>query len=273
MDDVQIGPGDLAAGASDRPQDLLVDPPVEPQVRPVAEQLDVIDDRDVAFRLAVRPRLGTVDLHDKAEHAGIDGRARPAARSPRPHSGRDRVVGIHPEQPVAARVPQGFVAGRREIVAPGEMEQPPAERFHDPRRLVDRAGVDDDHLVDPGPDALQAGRQGPGRVAHDHAQREPRPLDVAPQPQSAPRLDFHGERPSLTRRAPMIAVPTPALLWMPIGQCGRVRLRPARRCFVRRAEIAGLSGTRRTISPGTAAGSRASAAATSTPLPTNVRPP
>ena len=182
MDDVEIGPGDLAAGRADRRQDLLVNPPVEPQVRPVAEQLDVIDDRHVGIGLAVLAAARTMDLHDEPQHVrrdlAIDQPAEPAAAL-----GRDRVVGVHPEQPVAARVPQRLVARGREIVAPGEMEQPAAERLDDPRRLVDRAGVDDHHLVDPGPDALQAGRQasGPSRGRSCRARAAADPASAKPQ--------------------------------------------------------------------------------------------
>ena len=74
-----------------------------------------------------------------------------------PALGRDRVVGIHPEQPVAGRVAQRFIAGGREIIAPWEVKELGAERLDDPWRLIDRAGVDDDHLVNPRPDALEAG--------------------------------------------------------------------------------------------------------------------
>ena len=68
VDDEEVGPGDLAAGAADGRQDLLVDAALEPQVGAVAEQLDVVHDRDV--RAAVVAGAGAVDLHDVAEHAG-----------------------------------------------------------------------------------------------------------------------------------------------------------------------------------------------------------
>ena len=52
MNDIQLGPAEFAAQAPDRRQDLLVDSPVKPQLRTVAEQLDVIDRRDVRLAIA-----------------------------------------------------------------------------------------------------------------------------------------------------------------------------------------------------------------------------
>ena len=88
-------------------------------------------------------------------------------------AGVDRVVRIHPEEPVATRVSQRLVPRRREVVAPGEVEQPGAIGLDDPWRFIGRAGVDDHHLINPRPDALQAGADGGRVVADDHAEREP----------------------------------------------------------------------------------------------------
>ena len=62
-----------------------MDPALEPQVRPVAEQLDVVDDRHV--QVAVVAAAGAVDLHRRSR--GRDGPASRSARSRslRPHSG------------------------------------------------------------------------------------------------------------------------------------------------------------------------------------------
>ena len=87
VDDVHVGPGHLAAGAADRRQDLLVDPPVEPQVGPVAEELDVIDDRHVELAVAVLAAARTVHLHRRSPAPSGRPGASTRSRSLRPHSG------------------------------------------------------------------------------------------------------------------------------------------------------------------------------------------
>ena len=194
MHHVDVGPGHLAPESADRRQDLLVDPPVEPHVGPVGEQLDVVDDRDVRVAVAGLASSRAVNLHHVPQHPRI-GMAVDQAAQPPPALGRDRVVGVHPEHPFPARMPERLVPRGGEIVAPGEMEEPSAVRLDDPRRLIDRAGIHDHHLVDPGADTLQAGRQRPGRVAHDHAERETGPRRDEPQAPSRSRFDHPFPRP------------------------------------------------------------------------------
>ena len=134
----------------------------------------MVHDGDVGIRIGVAIALasGTMNLHHIAQHFRVgfpfDQGAETSAAL-----GRDRIVRVHPEQPLPPGVPQRLVPGSRKVVAPGEVEQPPAIRLDDPGRVVHRARIDDDHLIDPGPDALEAGRERLRRVTDNHAQREP----------------------------------------------------------------------------------------------------
>ena len=123
VDHEYVGPRHLAVRPADGGQDLLVDPPFEPQVGPVAEELDVVDHRHVERSIVLAARA--VDLHDVTEdrriRAAVSQVTQPAAAIR-----GDGVVRIHPEEPLASSMAQRLVAGGREVVAPGEVEQPPA---------------------------------------------------------------------------------------------------------------------------------------------------
>ena len=195
---VQISPRHLTPEPPDGPQNLLVNPPVEPQLGMVAEELHVIDHGDLRVAIAFLPSTGAMHLHHIRQHRRVvlilDELPQTATAL-----GRNRVVGIHPEQPVTGRVPQRFVASGREIIAPGEVKKLAAERLDDSRCLIDRPGINDDHLVDPRPDALQAGWKSLRIVAHDHAERQFRPVQIQPQPQPAPGATSTANGPAPTR--------------------------------------------------------------------------
>ncbi len=146
----------------------------------------MIDGRDVEHRVAHVLPAGAMNLHDEGEHVRGD-RIVHQRRQLAATLGRNRVVGIHPEDPVAACMPQRLIARGREIVAPGEVEESPAEFLDDLRCVVNRPGVDDHHFIDPRTNARQASRQSPGGVAHDHAQGKTRPVAGALQSQAAAR--------------------------------------------------------------------------------------
>ncbi len=239
VDDEHVSPGRLAAGAADGRQDLLVDAAVEAQMRQVAEELDVVDDRHV--QVAVGAGAGAVDLHDVAQHGRsgiVVGQGAELVAILR----ADDVVGVHPEDPATASVPQRLVARGREAVAPREVEDARPQPRRDLGGFVGRAGVHDDHFIDPGPDAVQAGLDGLGVVADDHAQGE---LHVpGRQQQAAARGPAHGERAGGVRA------------WcagLGRGRCGRLGPRPP--LGLEERLVARIR------------------AAKSTPLPTNVRPP
>ena len=62
---MNVGPGDFPSGPANGREQLFVDSSFEPQVGPVADELDVVDDSHVES--AVIARSGTVYLHDVAQ--------------------------------------------------------------------------------------------------------------------------------------------------------------------------------------------------------------
>ena len=100
MNHVQRRPRHFAAGRPDRRQDLLVNAMVESQVGPVAEQLHMVDHRDVEIGLAVIAVAGTVNLHRESQNMRRDV-AIGQGTQPATAFQRNRVIGIHPEDPVA----------------------------------------------------------------------------------------------------------------------------------------------------------------------------
>ena len=142
-----------------------MNPPVKPQLGPVAEQLDVIDHRHIRLAVAILAAARAVDLHDVRQHVAGRSDSRPA----RAARGRTRAGSCRrsPSRTASRRVAcrSDSLRAAEKSSHQGKWIQPAAKRLDDPRRFVDRAGVDDDHLVDPRPDALQAGRQRPGRVS------------------------------------------------------------------------------------------------------------
>ena len=121
----------------------------------------MIDDRDITIRPFLNVSPGAVHLYDVPQHVRLDFAVDQLSKLPAA-IGRDRVVRVHPEQPVASRMPQGLIPGGGKVVAPREMEQSRAELFGDPRGLVLRSGVDDHNFVNPRADAGQARTQGSG---------------------------------------------------------------------------------------------------------------
>ena len=83
----------------------------------------------------------------------------------------DCVVGVHPKQPRTASVFERLIACGGEIVAPGEVIHRCPEPLGNFWCFIFRAGVDDDHFVDPGADSSQRRLQRVGIIANDHAER------------------------------------------------------------------------------------------------------
>jgi hypothetical protein len=130
----------------------------------------MIDDRGVVG--AMLPRAGAVDLQHVSQN--LIGMLAGGQVAQLPSVGFvDRVIGVHPEEPVALGVAERLVAGGREIIAPGELEEPRPVVPGDFFCRVERPGIDDDQFVDPGADTGEAGRQRAGRIADDHAEGKP----------------------------------------------------------------------------------------------------
>ncbi len=83
------------------------------------------------------------------------------------------LVGVEHQDPVARRGVDARVARGGEVALPLLVEHGRAERLGDLDGAVDRAGVDDDDLVDDPLHARKAARQVLLLVAHDHAERDP----------------------------------------------------------------------------------------------------
>ena len=154
-----------------------MDPPVESQIRPVAEQLHVIDGRHIERGIAVLATSRTMRPARRTPACSALTSRSISRRSPPAALPRDRVVRIHPEEPLAARMPQRLVARGREVIAPGKMEQPPADTTSTIRGVSSTEPVSTITISSTqGRMLSKTRRQRPGRVADDHAQREPRPL-------------------------------------------------------------------------------------------------
>ena len=71
MHHIQIGPRHLTPEPPDRPQNLLVNPPVEPQLGTVAEELHVIDHGDLRVAIPFLPPPGQCTCITYASTAGL----------------------------------------------------------------------------------------------------------------------------------------------------------------------------------------------------------
>ena len=85
-----------------------------------------------------------------------------------------RLVGVQPEDPLAAAVPERLVAGPGEVVVPVPVDDDRAGGPGDLDRVVDRAGVVDDDLVGDRRERFQAAGEVLVLVAHDQARRHER---------------------------------------------------------------------------------------------------
>jgi hypothetical protein len=101
MHHVEIGPLDIACSATDGGEQLFVNPPFKPQIRAVADEFHVVNGRDVQTALFARAR--TVNLQDVAEHVLVMGAVHQCPQLPTTRL-RDRVIRIHPENPLAPGV-------------------------------------------------------------------------------------------------------------------------------------------------------------------------
>ena len=116
-----------------------------------------------------------------------------------PQPGRVRagqcLVGVQPEDPLAATVVERLVAGSGEVVVPVPLDDDRAGRPGDLDRVVDRTGVVDDDLIGDRPERRQAAGEVLVLVAHDEAGRHER----------RPAAAVHGRRPAAVlpgRRCP-----------------------------------------------------------------------
>ncbi len=152
------------APARQRRRRLLVHPPL---VANAARQ----QPRQPARRAVDAPAAAVdetdhVELADEVGLGVADGRQRFAALG-------DPLVGIEHQAPVGIRQRERRVAGGREIIDPCEVRHAGAAARRDRRRVVDRAGVQHDHLVDPRSHAREAALDRAGLVARDQHQRDP----------------------------------------------------------------------------------------------------
>jgi hypothetical protein len=84
----------------------------------------------------------------------------------------NHVVGIQPEGIIALGTSQGRVAGRGEVVHPGEVEYPRAKFPSDFRRAIGRPGINDHDLVEQAFDRGEASWQIGFLITHDHRQAD-----------------------------------------------------------------------------------------------------
>jgi hypothetical protein len=92
----------------------------------------------------------------------------------RPRAGGQALVGVQDQYPVARGGLHRGVAGRGEVVVPGPVQHPRAQRSGELRGPVLAAGVHHHDLVYAALYRGQAGRQVVGLISHDHAQRDRR---------------------------------------------------------------------------------------------------
>jgi len=169
VSDEGIGVGHLLPEAPHAGQDLLVHAELEPQVRVVPEELHVVDDLDAGLLARARQAVHTDGVCEDVLARLLDqlSQARAVALV-------DHVIGVHPEDPLACGVAERLVPRRREAVAPGEVLHPRPASQGELLRAVLRARIDNDHLVDPRPNAVETLGDVPLLVADDHAQRDAR---------------------------------------------------------------------------------------------------
>ena len=86
--------------------------------------------------------------------------------------GQQPLVGIEHEHPVAVHVPQGLIAGRREIPWPGQLVHHRTAALGDGDGGIAGTGVQQHHLIDEARHRGQAALQPLGFVAHDHRETE-----------------------------------------------------------------------------------------------------
>src|SRR5260370_41895334 len=98
MNDVNVGPGAFATRLANRGEQLFVNSAAEPQVGTIADELDVVDDRDVVQ--AVVAGSGAMHLHNIAEHI-LSVWAVGQVTELLAAFGRNRIIGIHPINPFA----------------------------------------------------------------------------------------------------------------------------------------------------------------------------
>ena len=169
MVDRRVGPADVGTDGPQSGEDLLVDAerPAHPGI--AAEQSDVVDGGGRAAG-AVRDANA---LHDVGRVLVLQpGEER---RQFRAVGAVDPVVRVHPKDPSEGGVAEGLVAGRGEIVDPGELEHVGPEAAGDLPGTVGRTGVDDDDLADDVADRFQTGPDVRLLVPDDHAERDPVP--------------------------------------------------------------------------------------------------
>lgn len=96
-----------------------MDAELEAKLWMVPKQFDLIDDGQVV----IPSDSGAMDLHDVAERARVVFSLNQFAQFPAIFF-IDRIAAIHPEDPFATGVAKRFVPRRREIIAPGKVEDP-----------------------------------------------------------------------------------------------------------------------------------------------------
>ena len=157
-----------------------MNPTVEPQVGPVAKQLDVVDHRHVGAGSPSSPQPGTVDLGDKPQERRVDSCSRGPERAPQSGGivssesiqkiqSPARAGATRCARPRNRRTRENGTAGRRRTRR-SAASRPPSRYRRSPSRRP-RAGCS------PGKQERVF-----ERVADDHAQGKPKPPPLQQQP-------------------------------------------------------------------------------------------
>ena len=147
--------------------DLLVEPTDPVPAGPPEEPAGRVRQRRRRLRAAQ-----VVDVDEEPLDVGRGG-GQVAPQCGRVRAGQ-RLVGVQPEDPLAAAVLERLVAGPGEVVVPVPLDDDRAGGSGDLDRVVDRAGVVDDDLVGDRPERFQAAGEVLVLVAHDEARRHER---------------------------------------------------------------------------------------------------
>jgi len=108
-------------------------------------------------------------LHGAAQHRLVDQQRVEA----RPVPPRDALVGVDVEDPVARRRIERRIARGGEVAGPRVLDDARAGRLRDLARVVDRAGVGDDDLVDARGERRKTAFEVPRLVADDQRGGDP----------------------------------------------------------------------------------------------------
>ena len=145
-------------------QNLLVNPVFETIARQVSKNLDVINNSNLPFN-----KRKAVNLHDVPVNSPrmwtIDELAEALPLFLGYH-----IIGIHPKNPFARGELDRFIPGCGKVVTPRKFKEFDTIFLADLGSAIDRTGIDNNDLIDPGVNAVQACLNCVFIVANNHAQ-------------------------------------------------------------------------------------------------------